>query len=180
MTDLVAFGKAIGNGMPLGAITGKEEYMKKFKDVFYSTTYGGETLSLAAGIAVIEEYLTKDVISQCWKNGQILKDGLNKLGQEIGIDIQCQGIPVRYSITFSDKYGYSPKLLYSIFLQECITKGILFGPGETLISYSHSIDDIKTTLNVCEQALKKIDSGIKNKTISSILKGNEMKTVMTF
>ena len=51
-----------------------------------------------------------------------------------------------------------------------ITKGILFGPGETLISYSHSIDDIKTTLNVCEQALKKIDSGIKNKTISSILK----------
>lgn len=178
--DLVAFGKAIGNGMPLGAITGKEEYMKKFNDVFYSTTYAGETLSLAAGIAVIEEYLTKDVISQCWKNGQILQDGLNKLGQEIGIDIQCQGIPVRYSITFSDKYEYSPKLLYSIFLQECITKGILFGPGETLISYSHSIDDIKTTLDVCEQALKKIDDGIKNKTISSLLKGNEMKTVMTF
>ena len=117
MTDLVAFGKAIGNGMPLGAITGKEEYMKKFNDVFYSTTYAGETLSLSAGIAVIEEYLTKDVISQCWKNGQILKDGLNKLGQDIGIDIQCQGTPVRYSITFSDKYEYSPKLLYSISLQ---------------------------------------------------------------
>ena len=37
--DLAAFGKAIGNGMPLGAITGKEEYMKEFNDVFYSTTY---------------------------------------------------------------------------------------------------------------------------------------------
>ena len=178
--DLVAFGKAIGNGMPLGAITGKEEYMKKFNDIFYSTTYGGETLSLAAGIAVVDEYLTKDVVSRCWKNGQLLKDGLNNLGQNLGVDITWQGTPVRGSITFSDKYEYSPKLLRSIFLQECITHGILFGPGETLISYSHSVDDVNTTLNICEQVIKKIELGIKNKNIPDLLKGKEMKTVMTF
>ena len=178
--DLAAFGKSIGNGMPLGAITGKEEYMKKFNDIFYSTTYGGETLSLAAGMAVIDEYLTKDVILQCWKNGQMLKDGLNKLGNDVGLDFSWNGTPVRGSITFSDKYEYSPKLLRSIFLQECITNGVLFGPGETLISYSHSVDDVKTTLNVCEQVIKKIDSGIKNKTIHELLKGKETQTVMTF
>ena len=49
------FGKGVANGMPLAVITGKRKYMEKFNDVFYSTTYGGETLSLAAAIAVINE-----------------------------------------------------------------------------------------------------------------------------
>ena len=56
--DLTVFGKGIANGMPLAAITGKTKYMEKFNDVFYSTTYGGEALSLAASIAVINEMKT--------------------------------------------------------------------------------------------------------------------------
>jgi glutamate-1-semialdehyde aminotransferase len=70
--DLAVFGKGIGNGMPLGAITGKAEIMKEFDDVFYSTTYGGETLSLAAGCAVIDELKEKPVIKHCWKVGEFL------------------------------------------------------------------------------------------------------------
>ncbi len=178
--DLVAFGKAIGNGMPLGAITGKEEYMKKFEDIFYSTTYGGETLSLAAGNAVIEEYLTKNVVEHSWKMGQILKDGINKLGSEIGIKVKWKGPPVRGVISFNDVKEYSSRLQYSIFLQECVENGILFGPGESLISYSHSQEDLKKTLSVCEIALQKIHNGIKENNLSQLLKGKEMKTVMTF
>jgi len=178
--DLVAFGKAIGNGMPLGAITGKEEYMKKFEDIFYSTTYGGETLSLAAGNAVIEEYLTKNVVEHSWKMGQILKDGINKLGSEIGIGVKWEGPPVRGAISFNDVKEYSSRLQHSIFLQECIENRILFGPGESLISYSHSEEDLKETLSVCEIALQKIHDGIKENNLSQHLKGKEMKKVMTF
>lgn len=178
--DLVAFGKAIGNGAPLGAITGKEEYMKKFNDVFYSTTYGGETLSLAAGIAVVNEYLTKDVISHSWKMGQILKDGINSLGEETGVKVEWFGTPVRGAITFSQVGQYTPKLLRSIFSQECIKRGIMFGPGETLISYSHSKKDLKETLDACEKALQKIHKGIQNNNLNKLLEGEEMKTVMTF
>ena len=56
--DIVAFGKGIANGMPLGAITGKEEYMSKFDDVFYSTSYGGETLSLAVHLQLLMKLKT--------------------------------------------------------------------------------------------------------------------------
>ncbi|MDE2588908.1 MAG: aminotransferase class III-fold pyridoxal phosphate-dependent enzyme, partial [Patescibacteria group bacterium] len=178
--DLVAFGKAIGNGAPLGAITGKEEYMKKFNDVFYSTTYGGETLSLAAGIAVVNEYLTKDVVSHSWKMGQILKDGINSLGKETGVKVEWFGTPVRGAITFSQVGQYTPRLLRSIFSQECIKRGIMFGPGETLISYSHSKKDLKETLDACEKALQKIHKGIQNNNLNKLLEGEEMKTVMTF
>ena len=49
--DLTCLGKAMGNGMPISALLGRQEIMKKFEDVFFSSTFGGETLSLAAAIA---------------------------------------------------------------------------------------------------------------------------------
>ncbi len=178
--DLVAFGKAIGNGMPLGAITGKAEYMKKFNEIFYSTTYGGETLSLAAGNAVLNEFLTKNVTKHCWDLGKSLKDGINNLAHEMGLPIEWRGLPVRGAITFSQIDQYTPKLLHSIFLQECIRNRVMFGPGETLLCYSHSKQDIEMTLKVCQNAFEKIKSGLQDQNLNKILEGNEIKTVMTF
>lgn len=178
--DLVAFGKAIGNGVPLGAITGKEEYMKKFNDVFYSTTYGGETLSLAAGKAVVNEYLQKDVIEHMWKIGKLLKERFNKISLDLGISAEWKGLPVRGAITFSKIDIASSTLLKSIFLQECIKHGIMFGPGEVCISYSHSLVDVKKTLDSIEESMLKIQKGIENNSINQLLEGKEIKSVMTF
>ena len=178
--DMVAFGKAIGNGAPLAAITGKEEYMKKFNDVFYSTTYGGETLSIAAGMAVVNEFLTKDIVSHCWGIGQLLKDGIEKIGKEIGIDIKWNGTPVRGDITFAEINGISANLQKSIFLQECIKNNVMFGPGETLICYSHSQKDIEKTLEVCKNALEKMKPHLQTGSIHNMLEGKEIKKVMTF
>lgn len=178
--DMVAFGKAIGNGAPLAAITGKEEYMKKFNDVFYSTTYGGETLSLAAGMAVVNEFLTKDIVSHCWNIGQMLKNGIEKIGKETGINIKWNGTPVRGAITFSEINGISANLQKSVFLQECIKNNIMFGPGETLICYSHSKKDVEKTLEVCKNALEKMKPHLQTGSLHNILEGKEMKKVMTF
>ena len=68
--DLVVHGKGIANGMPLAAITGKYQYMEKFNDVFYSSTYFGETSSLVAAREVINEMQEKPVIEQSWKLGE--------------------------------------------------------------------------------------------------------------
>lgn len=178
--DLAAFGKAIANGAPLAAITGKEDYMKKFDDIFYSTTYGGETLSLAAGMATVDELLHKDVIKHCWNIGQKIKDGINKIAKDFELKAEWKGLPVRGAITFSETSGYTKKLIHSIFLQECVKQGILFGPGESLMCYSHNDDDVKNTLSAVEKSFEKIRDGISNKTLQKMLEGKEMKTVMTF
>ena len=52
--DLAAFGKALGNGMPISALAGRAELMDRLEDVFFSGTHGGETLSLAAARAVLD------------------------------------------------------------------------------------------------------------------------------
>jgi 4-aminobutyrate aminotransferase-like enzyme len=42
------FGKGMANGYPLSAVVGSNKVMQKVEDIFFSGTFGGETLSLAA------------------------------------------------------------------------------------------------------------------------------------
>ena len=65
--DLAAFGKGMGNGMPISAIVGRADIMSVMKDIFYSGTFGGETLSLAASIATINKMKSHNVIDHLWK-----------------------------------------------------------------------------------------------------------------
>ncbi len=178
--DLAVFGKGIGNGMPLGAITGKRKYMEKFNDIFYSTTYGGETLSLAAGIAVIKEIKEKPVIKHCWNLGKSFISEFNKMAEEIDTNVKMDGIPVRSKIVCNDENGNPSVLLKSLFYQECLKRGVLFGPGYVFLSYSHSKKDIEKTLKVCKISLKILKKAIKEKNAKKLLNGNEMKLVMTF
>lgn len=178
--DLVAFGKGIANGMPLGAITGKSKYMEKFNDVFYSTTYGGETLSLAAASAVIDEIQTKPVTKHLWKLGEYFTSEFNKIAEGLDVNVKMEGLPVRSFIVCRDELNKPSLLLKSLFYQETIKRGILFGPGIVFLSYSHSKSDINKTLRVCESSLKILKTAIDNNTIETSLKGNPMKTVMTF
>ncbi|PIT86864.1 MAG: aspartate aminotransferase family protein, partial [Candidatus Magasanikbacteria bacterium CG10_big_fil_rev_8_21_14_0_10_43_6] len=60
--DLATFGKSMANGMPISALVGKKEYMDIVSDIFYSFTYAGETLSIAAALATIQEIEEKNVV----------------------------------------------------------------------------------------------------------------------
>jgi len=178
--DLVVFGKGIGNGMPLGAITGKRKFMDKFNDVFYSTTYGGEALSLAAGTAVIREIKEKPVIKHCWSLGKSFISNFNRIAEELSLNVKMEGIPVRSKIVCKDEKGEPSLVLKSLFYQECVKRGVLFGPGYVFLSYSHSKKDIAKTLEVCEISMKILKNAIKEKNVKKLLKGNKMKQVMTF
>jgi glutamate-1-semialdehyde aminotransferase len=178
--DISVFGKGIANGMPLAAITGKRKHMEKFNDIFYSTTYGGETLSLAASMAVINEIKTKPVIKHCWKLGEELIVEFNKLADQIDVKIKMEGIPVRSSIICRDFNNNPSLLIKSLFYQEMIKRGILLGPGYVFLSYSHSQKDIKKMLDASEKSLKIVKKAIDTKTIKKSLNGKIMKSVMKF
>jgi len=46
--DLAVFGKGMANGLPLAAVVGRRELMREFEEIFVSSTFGGDTLALAA------------------------------------------------------------------------------------------------------------------------------------
>ena len=68
----------------------------------------------------------------------------------------------------------------SLFYQETIKNGLLFGPGAVLLSYSHSRKDIDKTLEICEKTLYKMKKIENIKNPQKLLKGKPIKPVMTF
>ena len=75
--DLAVFGKGIGNGYPISAVMGAEEIMSLSTDVFFSGTFGGEALSLAACKSVLEFYRANNVIEDFRVKGEKIINGIN-------------------------------------------------------------------------------------------------------
>ena len=139
----------MGNGYPVAAVVGRREIMELFDEVFFSFTFGGEALSLAAAKATITELQAKNVIAHLWNQGQRLKDGYNVLAREFGIEryTHCVGFFPRTTINFRDQSGVDPMLIKSLFQQECLKRGVLTS-GSQNVCYSHSHADIEHTLRL--------------------------------
>ena len=77
--DLSCFGKAMANGYPLSAIVGPRKIMKLMEEIFFSSTFGGETISLAASIATIDKMTKHNAVKATRKFGKSLIKELNNI-----------------------------------------------------------------------------------------------------
>ncbi|MGE5498900.1 MAG: aminotransferase class III-fold pyridoxal phosphate-dependent enzyme, partial [Syntrophothermus sp.] len=143
--DLACFSKAVANGMPLSVLTGRRDIMSLLDDeVFIHTTFGGETLSLAAARATITELKEKNVPYYLATQGKRLKEGYNMIAGKLNMDYTvCTGYNCRTAVSFNQEAG-DPMELLSLMQQEMIRCGILWS-GVHNISYSHSDRDIDYT-----------------------------------
>lgn len=67
--DIVSMAKAMGGGMPIGAICATEEAAKAFSAGSHGTTFGGHPVSCAAALAEIDELLERDLAENAKKMG---------------------------------------------------------------------------------------------------------------
>lgn len=176
--DLACLGKGMANGFPLSAIVGRRDIMKLFDEVFFSFTFGGEALSLAAAVATITELRTRPVIAHLWQQGKKLQDGFQALAQEFGLErfATCVGLPPRTVITLTDERGAESLILKSLFQQECLKRGVLFS-GNQNICYSHSDEDLERTLEVYRDALEILVESIKANDTLQRLEGEPVQPV---
>ncbi len=176
--DLACFGKGMANGMPISAIVGNSDIMKEFEEVFFSFTFGGETLSIAAAIATIEEIIEKKVIEHIWNVGKYLIESTQKLIKENGLEeyVEIRGLPPRTVMIFRDKDGKESMEMKSLFQQECIKRGVLFTDAHN-ISFSHTQEIVDDTLEVYDECMKILKDGIENDDIKEKLEGSVVSPV---
>lgn len=77
--DIVSMAKALGGGMPIGAICATEEVAKAFSPGSYGTTFGGHPVSCAAALAEIEELLGRNLAEHAAETGAYLVEKLKSL-----------------------------------------------------------------------------------------------------
>lgn len=177
--DLTSLAKAMSNGIPLSAIVGKKEYMFSLEKTFFSFTYGGDCLGLAAAKACIPKIKRERVPEHLWKVGRALKDGFNMLAGKYGLSgfVQCIGYPPRSIITFDGQGIYDPLEMKSYFQQELIRRGVLWAAYHAL-SFSHTIDEINYTLNCYEDAIRLFKGIIdRKKNLRALIEGEPVKQV---
>ena len=77
--DIVSMAKALGGGMPIGAICATEEVSKAFSAGSHGTTFGGHPVSCAAALAEINELLDRNLAENAAKMGEYFKSKLETL-----------------------------------------------------------------------------------------------------
>jgi 4-aminobutyrate aminotransferase len=78
--DLLVSGKSIGGGLPLAAVTGRAELMDAVPPGGLGGTFGGNPLSCAAAVAVLEAIREPDFLTRATRLGEILRSRLVDLG----------------------------------------------------------------------------------------------------
>jgi glutamate-1-semialdehyde 2,1-aminomutase/spore coat polysaccharide biosynthesis protein SpsF len=152
--------------------------MQVFDEIFFSFTFGGEAISLAAARATIETLRREPVIEHLWRQGTRLRDGYNALAAEAGLGAVtgCIGFPPRTVLTFSDRQGRESLTLKSLFQQEVIRRGILNAGGFN-ICYRHSDADVEQTLQVCRAALGVMAHALDEDRVEERLEGPVIQPV---
>ena len=80
--DVVVLAKAIANGLPLSAIVSSKELQQRWGRGAHGTTYGGNPVACAAGIAVLETIRDEDLVANARARGAELSGGLRELMAE--------------------------------------------------------------------------------------------------
>jgi 4-aminobutyrate aminotransferase len=75
--DLLVSGKSIGGGLPLAGVTGRAELMDAVGPGGLGGTFGGNPLSCAAGVAVLEAIREPDFLAHAVRLGQVLRQRLD-------------------------------------------------------------------------------------------------------
>lgn len=87
--DVLISSKAIGGGLPLGVTAFSERFKQLVKPGMHASTFGGNPLACAAGIAVIRKVRRKGFLKSVIEKGLYIKE---KVQKDIGFEVEGKGL----------------------------------------------------------------------------------------
>ena len=125
--DLSTFGKGIANGYPLSVVCGSREIMREMENIFFSGTFGGELLSLAAANVVLGMHQKDEISPRLNKYGEELSQDLQKVIDQADMSglLEIKGHPTWKFLEWKDGSEFTAPELKTYFMQEMFRRGIL-------------------------------------------------------
>ena len=100
--DIFTLAKALGNGVPIGAVCAKEKFAKGFEPGDHGTTFGGNPLATKAGLAVFEIFSEEKLVENSEKMGIYFKEKLASITNNDKI-AEVRGLGLMIGIEFKDE-----------------------------------------------------------------------------
>jgi acetylornithine/N-succinyldiaminopimelate aminotransferase len=114
--DIITLAKTLGGGVAIGAMMAKEELAAKLVPGKHASTFGGNCIACAAGIAVVEAIEEDNLIENAVKMGEYAKQKLEQLGEKYDIIKEVRGKGLMIGVQLS-----SPG---AAIVDKCLARGL--------------------------------------------------------
>src|SRR5437868_3382545 len=105
--DLTCLGKIIGGGLPVGDYGGRREVMQlvaPLGPMYQAGTLSGNPLTMAAGIATLQELRKPGQYKKLERKGQLLSEGIERVLHEIGGEVQFVRVGAIFCLFFTSQH----------------------------------------------------------------------------
>ncbi|MCR5205003.1 MAG: aminotransferase class III-fold pyridoxal phosphate-dependent enzyme [Lachnospiraceae bacterium] len=177
--DLVAFGKGMGNGYPISAVAGRKDLLKQIEEgVFVSTTFGGESIAMAASLATLKILEQPGFYEHINKIGTILRSGIQERidKYELNDVLAVTGMPQHCGVAFDGHGSLSYLDVQSIYSQTILQHGIIQFAIYFLNAH-HTEKEAKVYLDATDEAFSLIRKAIDSDSLEGILIGGKVNPV---
>ena len=174
--DLVAYGKALGGGMPIGVFGGQAEILQLTAEhrqqmgtyVWTASTLGGNPVSASAAIATLDVLREQGTYERLHQLGRYLREGIGQVVDRLGVQAQvlgdgplaqiafCQSEPIDYWSSQHQDKTLARQLMLDLF-----RNGIFLNPMGTKLYLSLAHDEA-----VCDQFLEILEHCLAQNSIA--------------
>jgi 4-aminobutyrate aminotransferase len=128
--DIFCLAKGIANGFPLGAIAARPEIMQAWGPASHGTTFGGNPVSCAAGLATLQVFQEEEVLENARAQGAWLLERLQELKAESPVVGDVRGVGLMVAVEFVRPGAGNPPNPEAVqaILNEALENGLLLYP----------------------------------------------------
>jgi len=163
--DVVCLAKAIANGLPLSAIVSRRELQERWGKSAHGTTFGGNPVACAAGLAVLETIKAEGLVENAARMGAELRTALRTLmetDERIG-DVRGLGLMVGVEFVRDRATREPDGALVDALLARCLDEGLLVlscGRDHNVVRFIPPLDvtadEIAEGVRIFERALRSL------------------------
>jgi len=159
--DIMTIAKGIASGFPLSAVASTKEIMSKWLPGSHGTTFGGNPVSCAAGIATIETIQSGRLLENAAMVGNHALKRLKDMQKKHPVMGDVRGLGLMIGIEFVKKDNSPDREFLKRVLNKCYKKGLILiecGIDKNIIRFIPplitTIRQMETALDIFEEAVE--------------------------
>lgn len=117
--DIMTLAKAIAGGFPMGALMAKQKVAECFQPGDHASTFGGNPLAAAAGVAAVSILTDRDFLKDVSQKGEYFQQKLNGLKEKYSFTTDVRGKGLILGLGLNVEVEAKP------IVDACLTKGLL-------------------------------------------------------
>ncbi|XOV94318.1 MAG: aspartate aminotransferase family protein [Bacteroidota bacterium] len=149
--DIMSLAKALGNGMPMGAVMAVEKVANAMEPGDHGTTFGGNPIACASALATIQVIEEEDLLNESQRKGKWLLESIKGAMSEYPeiVEVRGKGLMVGVELNRESRPVMLKMLEHKVLGNSTAEKVVRWVPPLNIPD-----EDLQTALNVFFQSLK--------------------------